>query len=157
MIRQKLFVIAVGVLNQLVSLTAPFVVPFALIFTPRSAKSLAWGWYDTPDEPELYDLNEEGVKKIHDKFGHLITAWYWFGLRNRAHGFASVFARSWPRDHVDPGGVGDFLVDGLFVSRRQWGFVQGIFGWQAYRSVKFPTGFEVRPVLSIKFRRNVSS
>lgn len=39
--RGKLYVMAVGLLNQLVSLSAPFVVPFALLFTPREARNLA--------------------------------------------------------------------------------------------------------------------
>lgn len=157
MIGQKLYVLAVGLLNHLVGLSAPFIVPIALLFTPREARNLAWAWYDTPDEPNLYDLFEPGVHAVYARFGHWVAAWYWFGWRNRAHGFAALFARPWTRDHVDPGGEGWWEGDGMFMLRRQWGFVQFVFGWQAYRSVQFNTGFEARPVLSVKFRWSISA
>ncbi|MBX9612433.1 MAG: hypothetical protein K2X51_12500 [Burkholderiales bacterium] len=146
-----------GLAALLFSWTAPFMVPFALFCTKRESTTLAWPWYDTPDEPDLYDLQEPGVKRVHDLFGHWLTAYYWFGIRNRGHGFDALFARPWPRDHLGGGGVGTWHEGGLFAVRKQWGFVQFFYGWQAYRSKRFETGFEVRPKVTAKFRKNESA
>ncbi len=143
-----------GLASLLFSLTAPFVVPFALLCTARDARALAWSWYDTPDEPELYDLGEAGVKRVHDLLGHWLAAYYWFGIRNRGHGFDALFALPWPKDHLGDGGVGTWREGGLFAARKQWGVVQFFYGWQAYRSRRFASGFEVRPKVTLKFRGN---
>jgi len=148
---------SLGLASLLVSLTAPFMVPVALLCTKREARTLAWAWYDTPDEPELYDMFIPAVHRIYRLFGHWVAAWYWFGWRNRAHGFTAKMAIPWPRDHVDPGRMGWWAGEGLFMYRKQLGPLQFIFGWQAYRSGQFDTGFEARPVLSIKGRPALAS
>lgn len=150
----KLHVVVVSLLGTLVGLSAPFVVPVALLFTRRDAKNLAFPWYDTPDEPELIGLYEPTVQRISDKYGWFISAWYWFGLRNRAHGFDSLWSKEAPSHWPETGSheSGEF-----FISRRSWnmpGFrFVWTFGWPVYASTRCPSGFEYRPQMSIKTRR----
>ncbi len=138
-----------------VSLTAPFVVPIALLFTPRDSKVLAFSWYGTPDEPDLYDLDMAGVKSVYDRYGHWMAAWYWFGWRNRAHGFESLFSQPatahWPA--WDGAEAGRFRSpDGFFLDATRYGSFIVLLGWQVYASKKYASGLEYRPKLSIKRR-----
>ena len=146
-------VAALGLLCLLFSLTAPFAVPIALLFTKREDKDIAWSWYDTPDEPDLYDLDMETVRKVYERFGHWIAAWYWFGFRNRAHGFESLFAREAPAHW--PQGDDTFERDDFFLTRKRFGDFLFVFGWQVYASRKFTSGLEYRPKLAIKRRRRI--
>ena len=143
-------VAALGLLCFLVALTAPLVVPFALLFTKRDAKALAWSWYDTPDEPDLYDLDMPTVREVYERWGHWITAWYWFGIRNRAHGFDSLFAKEAPAHW--PEGDGEWADGDFFISRKRYGDFIVVFGWQVYGSSTFATKLEYRPQLAIKRR-----
>lgn len=146
----KLYVIIISLLGTLVGMSAPFVVPLALLFTKRDAKNLAFAWYDTPDEPELIGLYEPTVQRIADKWGWFISAWYWFGLRNRAHGFDSAFSKEAPEHWPETGSHerGEF-----FLTRARWGYFVFTFGWPVYHTTKYPSGFEYRPQMSIKTRR----
>jgi hypothetical protein len=146
----KLTPALLGLLCFAFALTAPFLVPIALLFTPRDAKRLAWSWYDTPDEPDLYDLDIPTVRALHERWGRFITAWYWFGWRNRAHGFDSLFSEiataHWPE------GEGTYQAGEFFITRRRHGDFVLVFGWQVYASQKYATGLEFRPQLAIKRR-----
>lgn len=143
---------ALGLLCFLFSLTAPFVVPIALLFTKREDKNLhpAFALWDTPDEPDLFDLDMVTVRRVYERFGWFITAWYWFGIRNRGHGFDSLFAREAPAHW--PEGEATFERDPFFITRYRMGDFLLVFGWQVYASKKFATGLEYRPQLAIKRR-----
>jgi len=154
----KLYVIFVALLCFVVAQTAPLAVFFALLCTKRDAKNLAWSWYDTPDEAEFIGLYEPTVQRIYNKYGWFISAWYWFGLRNRAHGFDSLFSKEapsyWPEG-------GPHKRDGFFYTRKiskpyslgkiSWCFHTS-FGWPVYSSSKYPSKLEYRPQLAIKTR-----
>jgi hypothetical protein len=147
-----LSVVLKSILCSLFALTAPFMVPFALLFTKRDALDLAWSWYDTPDEPDLIDL--DGVhqaREIYEKWGWFIGAWYWFGIRNRGHGFESLFSKPAKRHWDDVEGLLQ-NEDGFFLKRTRWGNLLFVFGWQVYASKKYPTGLEYRPKLTVKYR-----
>lgn len=146
----KLCVALKGLACFLFGLTAPFVVPFALLFTPRDAKDLAWPLWDTPDEPDLYDLDMVTVRKVYERLGWFMAGWYWFGIRNRGHGFDSLFAKEAPAHW--PEGEATFERDPFFITRYRMGGFLLVFGWQVYGSKKFPTGLEYRPQLAIKRR-----
>lgn len=144
-----------GILCFLFALTAPFVVPLALLFTKREDKNLhpAFALWDTPDEPDLFDLDMETVREVYERWGWFVTAWYWFGLRNKGHGFESLFAREapahWPGDSLAEG----LLTEGdFFIRRKRLGDFLLVFGWQVYASQKFKSGLEYRPKLAIKRR-----
>ena len=142
-----------GALSLAFGLTAPVAVPIALCFTKKHDVNLAWSWYDTPDEPDLYDEDMKAVRWVAMRLGWRAAAYYWFGFRNRGHGFRSLFAsrayEHWPPDFegmlFDMGGA--FLLRKRFL--RVFVFV---FGYQVYASKKFLTGLEYRPMLSIKLR-----
>jgi hypothetical protein len=127
-------------------------VPFALLFTRREATNLAWAWYDTPDEPQLYDLKMTTVRWVYERFGHWVAAYYWFGFRNAGHGFESLFAQSAPKHW--PEGEGHFTCDDFFLERTRIGPFLFVFGWQVYGQVvkRWPSGLEYRPKLTLKYR-----
>lgn len=139
-----------GLLCFVFSLTAPFVVPFALLCTDRQATKLAWSWYDTPDEKRFIGFYEPAVQRVYDRFGWFIAGWYWFGLRNRSHGFDSLFSRE-ALSHWPP--TGSHEREGLFLTRGRWWYIVFSFGWPVYASSKYPSGLEYRPQLSLKSRR----
>lgn len=141
-----------GVLCLAFSLTAPFVAPIALIFTARDAKSLPpiFFLWDTPDEPDLYDLDIPAVRAVYERWGWFVTAWYWFGIRNRGHGFDSLFAREAPA--YWPEGEGSHERDGYFIDNKRFGDFLLVFGWQVYASHKYMSGLEYRPKLAVKGR-----
>jgi hypothetical protein len=146
----KLKTAALGILCLLVSLTAPFAVPIALLFTARDAKNLAWAWYDTPDEPDLIGLYEPSVALIYARYGWFIACWYWFGWRNRAHGFDSLW--SCEADRYWPPGDGSWVNSDKFLVMRHFGPLLLEFGWPVYASKKYPSGLEFRPMLTVKNR-----
>jgi len=140
-----------GLLSTAFSLTAPFAVPFALLFTKRDATALAWSWYDTPDEPALIGLYEPQIAAIYGDgkgWRWWAAAWWWFGIRNTGHGFASLFAV--PVDQHWPEGNGMWRNGELFAMRYQLWLIQFFYGWAIYASAK--GGLEARPKISIKTR-----
>ncbi len=148
-------------LGNLFALSAPMIVPIALLFTSRTAKSLPkfFSWYDTPDEDELIGMYEETVKAIHDKYGWFAAAYYWFGLRNLGHGFVSMFSRRarwhWPNGwDLSTGNKAEFFktASGEWIRTTRKGNFIVFAGWQVYASRTHDTGLEYRPVLSIKHR-----
>ena len=141
-----------GILCFLFALTAPFVVPLALLFTKREDKNLhpAFVLWDTPDEPDLFDLDMVTVREVYERWGWFIAAWYWFGIRNRGHGFDSLFAMEAPAHW--PEGEGTHAGGEFFLTRKRYGDFLLVFGWQVYASQKYPSGLEYRPQLAIKRR-----
>lgn len=142
-------------------MTAPFVMLVVIWSIKPFDKNLpSWAsWYDTPDEEDLVGLYEDTVKSISNKFGWLAAAYYWFGLRNKAHGFQSLFAKPaiqhWPKGwNLPTASVTRYsgsLLD-LWIYTRRIGPVLAVFGWQIYSSSKFATGLEARPVMTLKYR-----
>lgn len=138
------------------SLTAPIVVPFILLCTSELDRSLpCWAaWYDTPDEDDLFDLGEPQVFWWYVNFGWFMTAWHWFGFRNRGHGFSSWLARPAPADGKY-GATDSFFIQkqiGLYTNGdRTYGLRFG-FGWQIYNSRQFDSKYEYRPRVWIKTR-----
>ena len=78
----------------------------------------------------------------------VIAAWWWFGIRNTGHGFASLF--SVPVDKHWPEGNGVWRNGKLFAMRYQLWLIQFFYGWAIYASAK--GGLEARPKISIKTR-----
>lgn len=146
----KIKTVFLGLLCLLFSLTAPFIVPFALLFTKRDAKNLAWAWYDTPDERDLIGLYEPVINDLYIHRGWWIACYVWFGIRNRGQGFDSLFAV--PAKAHWPEGVGDWADGELFISRRKMGPLLFVFGWQIYASNKWGSLLEARPTISVKLR-----
>lgn len=154
----KIYTIFATFLCFFVALLAPIAVFFALLFTSKGAKNLAWSWYDTPDEPEFIGLYEPTVQRIYDKYGWFISAWYWFGIRNRGHGFDSLFSKEAPSYWPE---TGSHTRDEFFFIHKiskpysigsiKWCFHYS-FGWPVYTSTKYPSKLEYRPQLSIKTR-----
>lgn len=69
------------ILAFLYKFVAPFVVPFLII---KKSPPL---WATTPDDMKIpQGLYEPTVKKIYDRFGWFVSAWYWLGFRNAGHG-----------------------------------------------------------------------
>lgn len=151
---KNLYIVAVSLLVFLMGIVAFFVTPFALLLPKRDGKRIAWKWLDTPDEDAFIGMYEPTVQRIFDKQGWFMAAWYWFGVRNRAHGFASRYSQEAPGHWPETGSHerGEF-----FISRRSWEFskftVVTVFGWVVYKSGKYPSGFEYRPRMAIKTRR----
>lgn len=97
LILQRSKTVLLGMLNLAVSIG---VIPFAWL-TPLFAKwdkeptegrirgdLPKWlGWFSTPDERLPGGFYEPTVASMYDKHGKLLTAMYWVGWRNRAHGF----------------------------------------------------------------------
>lgn len=141
---------ALGLLCLVFSLSAPFVVPVALLFTRRDAKALAWSWYDTPDEPDLIGLYEPAINDLYIHRGWWVACWVWFGIRNRADGFNSLFAvparKHWPE------GAGYWEDGELFMRRWKLGPLLLVFGWPVYASDKYGLLLEARPMISVKIR-----
>lgn len=137
----KIYTAFLGIIGFLFGLTAWFVVPIALCFTKKSDSNLPkfFSWYDTPDEINLIGLYEHQVLWVYNKFGWFMACWYWFGIRNRGHGFYSFFSRN----------------DQPFWIKKQWWRLQFTFGWQPYASKKYPNGVEYRPRIAIKTRNPV--
>lgn len=151
-----LTVAALSILCFIVGLFAPFVVPFALLRTDKDATELAWSWWDTPDEPDFIGFYEPTVYSLYKKYGWFMSAWYWFGLRNRAHGFYSLFSQPAPSHWPEVEGMWE--RDGFFLWRKRvpvvdWFQFHLVFGWTVYASPRYPSGYEYRPQMSIKTRR----
>lgn len=149
-------VIFISLLCAVFGLTAPFVVPVALLFTERDAKDLpkAFAWYDTPDEKDLFGWYETTVKETYEKYGWFVAAWVWFGWRNRGHGFASLFSKEAPGhwSFTEGSGTnGDFFFWRKHIPVK-WFELHLTFGWAVYSSTRYPTGFEYRPRMAIKTR-----
>lgn len=151
----------IGIICFVVGLTAPFVVPFALLFTCRYSGKLprAFAWYDTPDVSRLsgiVGLDEAAVLRVYDKYGEWAARYFWYGLRNRAHGFDSLFSSEAPSQWEFLEGYGErgdkfywrkhFPIFNLFA-------IHASFGWQVYSSKKYPSGYEYRPQAAVKTRR----
>lgn len=154
-----LYIIAVDLLCLVFGLlTAPIVVPFALLFTKRDAVSLAWPLWGTPDEPAFMGMYEPAVKQKYDRYGWFIAAYYWFGFRNRAHGFASLFARPSPGHWLSE--VGMQRRNEYFYWRKRvplrWFELHLSFGWAVYASVQYLSKFEYRPQVGVKTRGVIS-
>ena len=149
-------VIFIYLLGLLFGCTAPVMVPFALLFTKRDAKVLAWSWYDTPDEKDFIGLYEPKVQKKLDRYGWFVAAWYWFGIRNRGHGFASLFSQPAPGHWANETGANDgdefFFWRGVFPVLG-WFELHLSFGWAVYASSRYKPEFEYRPKVAIKTRR----
>ena len=96
------------------------------------------------------------MQRIADKYGWFIAAYYWFGWRNRAHGFDSLWSRPAPGHWPHEVGMNDngeqfywrgrYSVFGKFE-------IHLSFGWAVYASTRHDTGFEFRPQMAIKTRR----
>lgn len=142
------------------SFTAPIVMLVGMWTVSKTSKNLPsiLRWYDTPDEPELVDLDLQTTKKIWD-FWWRLAVYDWFGFRNRAHGFTQMFAREaptgseWKRfEYGFDTNVSYRSETGAWLNIRQVGPLRFFFGWQTYTSVKFGSGLEYRPMLSVKYR-----
>lgn len=106
---------AIGFFMFWFSLLAPILVLLALPFIKWDKEATTDGgntyvrgdlpgWLDflsTPDERLPGGLYEPAVKAIYDKYGQLVTAWYWLGLRNRMHGLAAKTGIPTPTDWQD--------------------------------------------------------
>lgn len=147
----------IATLCFIVGLTAPFITPVALMFTARDAKSLPtfFSWLDTPDEPELINMNEASVKALFDKYGWWVSSFIWFGIRNRAHGFDSLFSSEAPSQWPFLEGYGE-RGDKFYFRKHfpmKWFAIHVSFGWQIYASKKYASGLEYRPQAAVKSRR----
>jgi hypothetical protein len=139
-----------------VALLAPFVVPIALLLTKEGDINMPkeFSWFDTPDEPMLFDMTMPTIQKFYEKWGWFLTAWVWFGFRNRAHGFKSdVFGREAPEHWPNKDLQDEIRQDGHFIIRKRYGRFVTVFGWQVYRSKKHKSGLEYRPMFTIKNRK----
>lgn len=152
---KKFRLVLLNLMFILFGFTAPLMVIFALLFTKRDAKVLAWSWYDTPDEDDFIGLYEPDVKENFDKYGWFYAAWDWFGVRNRGHGFVSLWSKEAPGHW--PEGPGEFENGEFFYNRTYYPvfnkFMLHItFGWAVYASRKYDSKFEYRPKMAVKTR-----
>lgn len=99
--------ILIALLIQVVALFAPLLVLLALPFIrwdadlsldpsgndpARRGDLPRWlAWLGTPDERLPGGLYEPAVRSIYQRWGGVVCAWYWLGLRNTMHGFAAAF------------------------------------------------------------------
>ena len=133
----------------------PFIVPIALLFTKKTDTDLpsAFRWFDTPGEIDLFAKDEEAVGIMYERFGWFLTAWHWFGIRNRAMGLASALSvphNEWiPEDRLGTVEYGDRL----WVQKKKLGSLLFVRGWLVYQD-KAGNPVEARPVLSVKWRPN---
>lgn len=111
-----------------------------------------WRWLETPDETLPGGLYEPTVRKILERYGKTICAWYWIGVRNRAHGYAMRY-RVPMTNHFNS--VTDYVdVDGLLERDGVWRYYKrlGPFCFVAgYRSYYLDgSGYFGTPVFTIK-------
>lgn len=101
--------VILGFVDFIFGILAVFIVPFLLPFIKwtEGEQPEQWGahptirgklpkwlsWFETPDMPLPGGLYEDTVNKVFLKYGKVICAWYWIGLRNRVHGFAKFLGR----------------------------------------------------------------
>lgn len=133
------------------SLTAPFVMLIGMWTVRKSSINLPsfLAWYDTPDEIGLVGLYEERVQKNWDMWWRW-AVYDWFSFRNRAHGFAQMFAK--PATYHWLEGVGNHrsLDSSAWLNDKQVGIFRTFFGWQVYSNLDGTLSY--RPMLSIKKR-----
>lgn len=133
------------------SFTAPVVMLVGMWTVRKTSKNLpsALRWWDTPDEPDLVDLDMRTTAKLWSIWWRL-AVYDWFGLRNRGHGFTQMFAKMapghWPR------GEGKYRTGNVWLNVKRTGPFLTYFGWQTYSTTRTSTGVEFRPMLSIKYR-----
>lgn len=137
-----------ALLTHLVALCAPIVVPIAVLFarwdlvTSKQDGLLStygdlpeWAsWFTTPDARLPGGLYEPTVAKMLGKYGCYLTSVYWLGLRNRAHGFAALFAKpaSQAQFH-QPQAVGfTQLGDGIWLYKKPLGALVFMCGYRVY-------------------------
>lgn len=138
-----------GLWLQLPGLTAPFVVPVALLGatwdTDPTADSMGttptvrgdlprWAsGYSTPNERLPGGTYEPAVLAVLHRWGRWICSWYWLGLRNRGLGFDGAYAI--PVRYVlwDPGQLGLQEADDLWFYRQDlFAGLQLKLGWRTY-------------------------
>jgi len=135
----------------LFSFTAPFVMLLGMWTVRKTSTNLpsALRWWDTPDEPDLVDLDVEATARLWNIWWRL-AVYDWFGLRNRAHGFTQMFAKEapthWPR------GPGVYRNGAAWLNVGQYGPLRTYFGWQTYATARYQSGIEYRPMFSVKYR-----
>lgn len=114
----------------------------------------AWlSWLTTPDERLPGGTYEATVKRLLDRLGKYATAYYWIGVRNRAHGLAYLFRKPMTNhfnamtDYKDLNG----LLERDGVWRFYWGLPFGfcfVAGYRSYHSDAL--GYYGTPVFTIK-------
>jgi len=140
-----------GLTCLLVSLTAPFVMLVGMWTVRKTSTNLpsALRWWDTPDEPDLVDLDVEATARLWNIWWRL-AVYDWFGFRNRAHGFTQMFAKEapehWPRE------PGTYRNGSAWLNIGQHGPLRTYFGWQTYTTSRYQSGVEYRPMFSVKYR-----
>ena len=91
-------------------------------------------WLETPDERLPGGLYEPTLRDMLATHGKFITSLYWLGLRNRAHGFAALFAK--PATVVQfnlPQSLGfTDLGDGLWLYVKRFGPLVFMCGYRVY-------------------------
>ena len=133
------------------SFTAPVVMLVGMWTVSKTSKNLpsALRWWDTPDEPDLVDLDMPTTAKLWGIWWRL-AVYDWFGFRNRAHGFTQMFSKEapahWPRD------PGTYRNGSAWLNIGQHGPLRTYFGWQTYTTSRYPSGVEYRPMFSVKYR-----
>lgn len=108
--------------------------------------------YATPDERLPGGLYEPTVLRKYVLDGREAAAWYWLGLRNRAHGYAMQFAkpatRYWTSEEgLQTQGEGD---DAIWLERKLlWFGLERLRGYRVYSKDGGAT-FWATPVWTIK-------
>lgn len=151
-----------GLLLILLSIIAPVLVIFTIPFikwdvvittqpqrtlppVPTYMGDLPWwlSWFQTPDNRLPGDLAIPEVKKVFDKYGKNVCAWYWMGLRNQVMGLA-CWMGSKTSDYAPEG------VEGLWERTDVYGTI-----WKYTKvigKVKFITGYKVYKLIDGSFR-----
>lgn len=104
-------------------------------------------WFQTPDERFPGGLYEPTVQKCLDKYGRIITSYYWAGLRNQLMGLAAALGRQ-TSDYIPEEPLGFWERDNIWRYSIMLGKIKFVCGWQVYR--KLDNTFLAVPLFTLK-------
>jgi len=166
----KPIVIIKMIIQVLLRLIAPFLVPIVLIFAKKTdVKTTHYNqpdiqryklpkiffFLETPDELLPGGLYEPKIKKIYEKYGWFMASWSWLGTRNVGHGVM------WNEGHEIPKPIWQMSDEekknfSVFTKEIPLGFIKIIYGYKGvndWYSLKTNQGIWAVPRLTMRLTK----